>query len=109
MGRGYWLPPQHDNLTASDGFYVDSSAVYGSDSYEQSSANGTFKVSKVSCTSNVTVNDTNVTVEVPEDAEGNITDVTVDYTEGYIEQHLRYSRDYSFLPDINYCSLKFMV
>ena len=35
------------------------------------------------------------------DAEGNITDVTLDYTEGYIEQHLRYSRDYSFLPDIN--------
>ena len=28
MGRGYWLPPQHDNLTASDGFYIDSSAVY---------------------------------------------------------------------------------
>ena len=35
------------------------------------------------------------------DAEGNITDVTLDYSEGYIEQHLRYSRDYSFLPDIN--------
>ena len=35
------------------------------------------------------------------DTEGNITDVTLDYTEGYIEQHLRYSRDYSFLPDIN--------
>ena len=35
------------------------------------------------------------------DAEGNITNVTLDYTEGYIEQHLRYSRDYSFLPDIN--------
>ncbi len=35
------------------------------------------------------------------DAEGNITNVTIDYTEGYIEQHLRYSRDYSFLPDIN--------
>ena len=35
------------------------------------------------------------------DAEGNITDVTLDYTEGYIEQHLRYSRDYSFLPDVN--------
>ena len=35
------------------------------------------------------------------DAEGNIVDVTLDYTEGYIEQHLRYSRDYSFLPDIN--------
>ena len=35
------------------------------------------------------------------DAEGNITNVTLDYTEGYIEQHFRYSRDYSFLPDIN--------
>ena len=35
------------------------------------------------------------------DVEGNITDVTLDYTEGYIEQHLRYSRDYSFLPDVN--------
>ncbi|MBP5641571.1 MAG: dihydrofolate reductase, partial [Paludibacteraceae bacterium] len=35
------------------------------------------------------------------DAEGNITDVTIDYTEGYVEQHLRYSRDYSPLPDVN--------
>ena len=35
------------------------------------------------------------------DAEGNIVDVTIDCTEGYIEQHLRYSRDYSHLPDIN--------
>ena len=35
------------------------------------------------------------------DAEGNIVDVTLDYTEGYVEQHLRYSRDYSHLPDIN--------
>lgn len=35
------------------------------------------------------------------DAEGNITDVKIDYTEGYVEQHLRYSRDYSWLPDIN--------
>lgn len=35
------------------------------------------------------------------DAEGNITDVTLDYTEGYTEQHLRYSRDYSPLPNIN--------
>ena len=35
------------------------------------------------------------------DKDGNITDVTVDYTEGYVEQHLRYSRDYSVLPDIN--------
>ena len=31
MGRGYWLPPQHDKLTASDGFYIDSSAVYEND------------------------------------------------------------------------------
>ena len=29
------------------------------------------------------------------DAEGNITDVNVSYTEGYAEQMLRYSRDYS--------------
>ena len=35
------------------------------------------------------------------DAEGNITDVTIDFTEGYVEQHLRYSRDYSPLPDVN--------
>ena len=35
------------------------------------------------------------------DKNGNITDVTIDYTEGYVEQHLRYSRDYSVLPDIN--------
>lgn len=35
------------------------------------------------------------------DANGKITDVKVDYTEGYIEQHLRYSRDYSPLPNKN--------
>lgn len=35
------------------------------------------------------------------DKDGNITDVKIDYTEGYTEQHLRYSRDYSWLPDIN--------
>ena len=35
------------------------------------------------------------------DGEGNITDVTLDYTEGYVDQHLRYSRDYSSLPNIN--------
>ena len=29
------------------------------------------------------------------DADGNITDVTVSYTEGYAEQMLRYSKDYS--------------
>ena len=35
------------------------------------------------------------------DAEGNITDVKIDFTEGYIDQHLRYSRDYSPLPSVN--------
>lgn len=35
------------------------------------------------------------------DEQGQITNVTLDYTEGYAEQHLRYSRDYSPLPDVN--------
>ena len=35
------------------------------------------------------------------DKKGNITDVKVSYTEGYAEQHLRYSRDYGFLPFVN--------
>ena len=35
------------------------------------------------------------------DKDGNITDVKIDFTEGYVEQHLRYSRDYSNLPDVN--------
>lgn len=34
------------------------------------------------------------------DAEGNITDVTLDYSEPYDQQMLRYSRDYNALPDI---------
>ena len=29
------------------------------------------------------------------DNAGNITDVKIDYTEGYVEQMLRYSKDYS--------------
>ena len=29
------------------------------------------------------------------DAEGNFVGLSIDYTEGYAEQHLRYSRDYS--------------
>ena len=32
------------------------------------------------------------------DADGNITDVTVSYDEDYVEQMLRYSRDYATLP-----------
>ncbi len=35
------------------------------------------------------------------DDSGNITDIKVDYSEGYAEQHLRYSRDYSPLPTYN--------
>ena len=35
------------------------------------------------------------------DKNGRVTDVILDYTEGYEEQHLRYSRDYSVLPDVN--------
>ena len=30
-----------------------------------------------------------------EDDNGNITDITVDYSENYVEQMLRYSKDYS--------------
>jgi len=33
--------------------------------------------------------------------KGEITDVTVSYTEGYLDQHLRYSKDYSGLPTFN--------
>jgi len=33
--------------------------------------------------------------------KGIITDVTISYTEGYLEQHLRYSKDYSSLPTNN--------
>lgn len=35
------------------------------------------------------------------DANGNITDVTLDYTEGYAEQMLRYSKEYNTLPLVN--------
>ena len=35
------------------------------------------------------------------DENGNITDITVSYDEGYAEQMLRYSKDYSPLPDVN--------
>ena len=35
------------------------------------------------------------------DADGNPTDVTIDYTEGYADQMLRYSRDYRTLPLTN--------
>ena len=35
------------------------------------------------------------------DAQGNITDVKISYTEGYAEQMLRYSKDYATLPLVN--------
>ena len=35
------------------------------------------------------------------DAKGNVTDVKISYGEGYAEQMLRYSKDYSTLPYIN--------
>jgi len=38
---------------------------------------------------------------VTRNADGEITDIKLDFTEGYIEQHLRYSRDYSPLPSVN--------
>lgn len=38
---------------------------------------------------------------VTKNAEGAITDVTLDYTEGYSAQMLRYSKEYSALPSIN--------
>ena len=34
-------------------------------------------------------------------AQGEVTDITLDYTEGYIEQMLWYSKEYSFLPTYN--------
>lgn len=39
--------------------------------------------------------------EVVTDANGTITDVKVSYDEGYAEQMLRYSKDYSPLPSVN--------
>lgn len=35
------------------------------------------------------------------DTQGNITDVSIDYSEAYDRQMLRYSRDYNTLPDVN--------
>ncbi|MDR0798307.1 MAG: dipeptidyl peptidase 3 [Dysgonamonadaceae bacterium] len=43
----------------------------------------------------------NPVYEVVKDKKGNITDVKVTYTEGYAEQMMRYSKDYSNLPTYN--------
>ena len=34
-------------------------------------------------------------------SNGEVTDIVLDYTEGYTDQMLRYVRDYSFLPTYN--------
>ncbi|MBN2806524.1 MAG: dihydrofolate reductase [Prolixibacteraceae bacterium] len=38
---------------------------------------------------------------VEKDADGNITNITLDYTEAYTEQMLRYSKEHSWLPNVN--------
>ncbi len=38
---------------------------------------------------------------VTTDGDGTITDVQLDYTEGYAEQMMRYSKEYSSLPSVN--------
>ena len=43
----------------------------------------------------------NPVYKVERNGAGEITDVKLDFTEGYIEQHLRYSKEYSPLPDVN--------
>ncbi|MDR2653490.1 MAG: dipeptidyl peptidase 3 [Prevotellaceae bacterium] len=35
------------------------------------------------------------------DADNNFIDLKIDYTENFVEQHLRYARDYSNLPSLN--------
>ncbi|MDE5711540.1 MAG: dihydrofolate reductase, partial [Bacteroides sp.] len=40
--------------------------------------------------------------EAVTDADGRIADVKVTYDEGYVEQMVRYSKDYSLLPSRNY-------
>ena len=44
----------------------------------------------------------NPVYEAIKDKDGNIIDVKVSYTEGYAEQMLRYSKEYSSLPTYNY-------
>ena len=43
----------------------------------------------------------NPVMRLEKNAQGEITDVTLDYTEGYAAQMLRYSRDYSYLNNYN--------
>ncbi|KAA6313536.1 hypothetical protein EZS27_035707 [termite gut metagenome] len=43
----------------------------------------------------------NPVYELVTDEKGKVTDVKVTYNEGYTEQMMRYSRDYSSLPSLN--------
>lgn len=43
----------------------------------------------------------NPVIRLEKNAQGEVTDVTLDYTEGYAAQMLRYSRDYSYLNSYN--------
>lgn len=43
----------------------------------------------------------NPVYNVVKDASGKITDIKISYDENYIDQNLRYSKDYSVLPSIN--------
>ena len=43
----------------------------------------------------------NPVYKLVKNAQGEITDVTISYKENYIDQHLRYSKDYSNLPTFN--------
>ena len=39
--------------------------------------------------------------ELVTDAEGNVTDVKIIYPTNFVEQHLEYGKEYSFLPSMN--------
>ncbi len=43
----------------------------------------------------------NPVMKVVKNSQGEVTDVVLDYTEGYADQMLRYSKEYSFLPAYN--------
>ena len=43
----------------------------------------------------------NPVMKLVKNEKGEVTDVTLDYTEGYTEQMVRYGKEYSFLPTYN--------
>jgi dipeptidyl-peptidase-3 len=40
-------------------------------------------------------------MKIVENSSGQVTDIVLDYSEGYVEQMLRYGKNYSFLPTYN--------